>query len=52
MPLALTKLAYQSIQSASDSTISLVMTNGTSSSPIISPSTDILNEVLPLEEAI
>jgi len=52
MPLSLAKLAYQSIQSASESLVTLVMTNGTTSSPITSPSNDLLNQVLPSNEII
>ena len=46
MPLSRAKLAYQAIQSASESLVTFVMTNGTASSPINAPSYDLLNQVL------
>lgn len=52
MSLSPVEMAYQAIQSASNSPITLVTTNGTISSPTIAPSNDILNQVLPLDEAI
>ena len=51
MPLSPKELAYQAIQSASDSSTDLVTTNGTSPSPTTAPK-NILDEVLPMEEAI
>ena len=52
MPLSLADLAYKSIQSAFEPSISLVLTNGTTLSPTTVPSKDLLHEVLPTNEAI
>ena len=52
MSLSLTELAYQTIQYAYDSFAALVTTNGTASSPITTPSNDLLNQVLPKDEPI
>jgi len=52
MPLSPIELAYQAIQSASDSLVTLVMNNSTSSASTTAPSSDLLNQVLPLDEAI
>jgi len=52
IPLSLADLAYQVIDSTSDSSASLVTTNDTASSPIMDPSNDLLDEFLPLGEAI
>ena len=46
------ELAYQAIQSASESPVTLVTANSTISPPITSPSFDPLNQVLPKEESI
>jgi len=45
MFLSPAELVYQAIQSASDSSVTLVTTNGTISPPITPPSNDLLNEV-------
>lgn len=52
MALSTAKLAYQAIQSVSESPITLVMANGTTSPPVTAPSFDLLNQVLPLDESI
>jgi len=52
MPLSPTDLAYQAIQSSSESLATLVTTNGTVVPPIIVSSFDPLNQVLPIDEAI
>lgn len=52
MSLSPAELAYQAIESALDSPVTLVMTNVTVSSTTTSPSNDILNQVLPSNEAI
>lgn len=51
-PLSLTELAYQAIQSASSSPITLATTNSTTAPPITAPSFDPLNQFLPTDEAI
>jgi len=51
MPLLPAKLAYQAIQSAFDSPVTLVTANGTISPPIMAPF-DPLNQVLPKDEVI
>jgi hypothetical protein len=52
MPLSPAELAYQAIQSASESPVTLVTANGTTAPPITAPSFDPLNQVLPMDEAI
>lgn len=52
MPLSPSELAYQAIQSTSKSLVSLVTANCTTDPPIIAPSFDPLNQVLPTDEAI
>lgn len=52
MLLSPAEFAYQAIQSASVSPITLVMANGTMTHPINAPSFDPLNQVLYKDEAI
>jgi len=52
MPLSPTELAYQAIQSASASLVTLVTTNSTTTLPINSPPFDLLDQVLPMNGAI
>lgn len=52
MPLSPAELAYEAIQSASESPVTLVTTNGITGPPIIVPSFNPLNQVLPVNEAI
>jgi len=52
MPLSLAELAYQAIQFAFKSLVTLVTANGTTSPPIMAPSFDPLNKVIPTDEAI
>ena len=52
MPLSPAKLAYQAIQTASEPSIDMVSTTGTTLSPITVLSKDLLNEFWPTDEAI
>ena len=52
MPLSLAELAYQAIQFSSESPVTLVSANGTTTPPITSLSFDPLNQVLPMDKAI
>ena len=52
MPLSPTELAYQAIQITSEPSTALVSTNGTNLPPITFISKDLLDEVLPTDEAI
>jgi len=52
MSLSPAELAHQAIQSASESLITLVMASSTTSPPITTTSFDLLNQVLPSNEAI
>ena len=52
MLLSPSQLAYQAIQSASESLVTLVTANGTIVPPITAPSFDPLNQVLPMDKAI
>ena len=52
MTLSLVELYYQVIQSASNSPVTLVTANDTTSSPTTYPSSDLLNQFLPLDKAI
>ena len=50
--LLLAKLAYQAIQSTSETSVTLATTNGTTAPPITASSFDPLNQVLPTDESI
>ena len=50
--LSLAELAYQSIQSTFESSVTLVTANGTTSPRLTTPSFNLLNQVLPSDEAI
>ena len=52
MLLSPAKLDYQAIQSTSESLVTLVTADGTTSPTITAPSFDLLNQVLPSDEAI
>lgn len=52
IPLSPAELAYQAIQIASEPSTAMVSTKGTNLSPITVLSKDLLNEVLPTDEAI
>jgi len=52
IPYSSVELAYQAIQSTSKSRVTLLTTNGTTFSPINSPSNNLFNQVLPSDEAI
>lgn len=52
MPLSPVELAYQAIQFASESPVTLVTANGTTTPSITAPSFNPLNQVLPMDEAI
>ena len=52
MPLSPAELAYQAILSAFESSVTLVTANGTTTPPIMAPSFDPLDQVLPTDKAI
>ena len=52
MLLSAAELAYQAIQIASEPSTAMVSTKGTKLPPIIVLSKDLLNEILPTDEAI
>lgn len=52
MLLSPIKLAHQSIQSTFESLVTLVKANDTTSPPITTPSSNPLNQFLPMGEAI
>lgn len=52
MSLSPAELAYEAIQIASESPVTLVSANGTIAPPITAPSFDPLNQVLSVDEAI
>ena len=52
MPLSVAEPPYQAIQFASESPVTLVSANGTTTPPITAPSFDPLNQVLPKDDFI
>ena len=52
MLLSPAELPCEAIQIASESLITLVLSNSTTPPPITTPSFDTLNQVLPMDEAI